>query len=233
MVWDLERELPVRVLRAARRRVDAVAFSHDGRWLITAGERELRVFDDRGAQVRALALPPVEARLVGGRATGTVHAVAFTPGDRHVVVAGDDGLVRQFDAGGHQVQVWEHPASILALAVYADGLVTGSAAGRVSSWRWDGRPLWRSDHDGSVAHVAVSTDGGLVATAAADCTVRLWDRTGTATAESPLARRSVGVAFPADGTGLLTATQVGALEVWEPATGEARDDRPVRGRPGE
>jgi hypothetical protein len=211
-VWDLETEVPVRVLRAGNRRVEALAFSGDGRWLAVAGECRLRVFDSSGAQVRDVPLPP-DSLPGGARPLQVIHAVAFAPGDRSLLLAGDDGLVRSIDVLGQVDRVWRHPSPVPALAVATDRFATGSAAGRVSIWSYDGRLLHRADHDGRVDHVAFSADGQLLATAGANRSVRIWDRDGTAVAYAPLIAPPSAVGFLSDRT-LMSAAQAGDIELW-------------------
>jgi WD40 repeat protein len=211
-VWDLETEVPVRVLRAGNRRVEALAFSGDGRWLAVAGECRLRVFDSSGAQVRDVPMPP-DSLPGGARPLQVIHAVAFVPGDRSVLLAGDDGLVRSIDVLGQVDRIWRHPSPVPALAVATDRFATGSAAGRVSTWSYDGRMIHRADHDGRVDQVAFSADGQLLATAGANRSIRIWDREGTAVACAPLIASPTAVGFLSDRT-LMSATRAGDIELW-------------------
>jgi len=224
VIWDLETEVPNRVLRAAGVRVDSVAFSHDGRWVATAGERRLRVFDSGGVQLRDVPVLPDDTLPGGGPPLGRLNALAFAPGDRHIVVAGDDGVVRQFDVHGSVGRTWRHPSAVVALSVSERGLVTGSAAGRVAFWDWDGGLLQRVDHDGRVEHAALSSDGKLLVTSAQDRTVRVWADDGTALAQSLLGRRPAGVGFLSDGSGFLTVTVAGEIETWAQPTRSLQDD---------
>jgi WD40 repeat protein len=177
-----------------------------------AGECRLRVFDSSGAQVRDVPLPP-DSLPGGARPLQVIHAVAFAPGDRSLLLACDDGLVRSIDVLGQIDRVWRHPSPVPALAVATDRFATGSAAGRVTIWSYDGRLVHRADHDGRVDHVAFSADGQLLATAGANRSVRIWDRDGTAVAYAPLIAPSSAVGFLSDRT-LMSAAQAGDIELW-------------------
>ncbi|CCG03623.1 CHAT domain-containing WD40 repeat protein [Blastococcus saxobsidens] len=213
VVWDLETEVPVRVLRAASRRVEAVAFSGDGRWLAAAGERRLRVYDSNGAQVRDLPVPPDASVHGESRGLREISAVAFSPDDRHVCMAGDDGMARQFDVQGRVTAVWRHPTALRCMDVAPDRLVTGSAAGRASVWGWSGALLHRTEQGASVDLVAFAADGGLLATAGADRTLCVWGRHGQAFSRTTLSRSLKGLRFRVDGS-LLTVDSAGRLEIW-------------------
>lgn len=214
VVWDLETELPVRVLRVAHRRADAVAFSNDGRWLAAAGERRLRIYDSEGRQVRDLAVLPDTAVPDEARQLRTITALAFTADDRQVVVAGDDGVVRRMDVHGRVTGSWRHPTTVQSMDVAPDRLVTGSLAGRVSVWNWDGALLHRFEHGVRVDHVSIAPASGLLATAAADRTFSTWHADGRPLTSTTHARPLVGLRFLSDGSGLLTVDQAGQLDVW-------------------
>ena len=219
-VWDLETEVPVRVLRAGNRRVEALAFSGDGRWLAVAGECRLRVFDSSGVQVRDVPVPPDAVVPGGAPPLQAILAVAFTPGDRGVVLAGDDGVVRSLDVHGRVGRIWRHPSAVPALALATDRIATGSSAGRVSTWSYEGRLLLRSEHGAGVDHAAFSTDGQLLATAGVDRAVRIWDRNGSPVARAPLSGAPSAVGFLSDRT-ILSATQTGELELWAAPDGRS------------
>jgi hypothetical protein len=214
-IWDLETEVPVRVLRAAGRRVEAVAFSHDGRWLAAAGERRLRVFDSNGAQVRDLPVPGDLTVPSEGRPLRTITTIAFSSDDRHVLIAGDDCLVRRLDTNGRVTTVWRHPAVVVSMDVATDWLVTGSVAGRVTVWDWAGRLLHRWEHGSRVEHVAIAADEGSIVSAAGDRTVRTWSSDGRPVSGCATSRPPAGLRFLADGSGLLTVDTGGQLEVWQ------------------
>ena len=220
VVWDLETEVPVRVLRVANRRAEAVAFSNDGRWLAGAGELRVRIYDSNGRQVLDVPVPPDVAVPGEARPLRAITRLAFTPDDSHLVMAGDDGVVRRLDVHGRITASWRHPTTVQSMDVAADRLATGSLAGRVSVWSWDGRLLYRFEHGVRVDHLALSPDNGLLATAAADRTLCTWHADGRPATRSTLARSLVGLRFLAEGTGLMTIDEAGQVDVWDPTPQE-------------
>jgi WD40 repeat protein len=104
--------------------------------------------------------------------------------------------------------------------VAADRLATGSQAGRVSVWNWDGRLLHRFEHGVRVDHVAITPGTGLLATAAADRTLCTWQPDGRPATRTTLARPLIGLRFRTDGTGLMTIDDTGQVATWDPTAQE-------------
>jgi RNA polymerase sigma factor (sigma-70 family) len=113
-----------------------------------------------------------------------VHALAYAPDGKTLATADVDGPVylwdiaarkqlRQFDGLGRE--------SALYLAFTADGkTLLGHRGGQARLWDVaTGKELNRFPaHPGTITAAAVSPDGRLAATAAADTTIFLWDLTG-------------------------------------------------------
>jgi WD40 repeat protein len=79
-------------------------------------------------------------------------------------------------------------------------------------------------HTGAVNGVAFSPDGGLLATASDDATVRLWDPGLGQPQRSLTGHNGVvyRVAFSPDGRQLATASSDGTVRLGDPATGRLR-----------
>ncbi|MET9465893.1 CHAT domain-containing protein [Streptomyces sp. NPDC006544] len=217
VVWDLQTATPVRVMNVGGTG-DDLAFSADGHWLAVAVRDRIYIYNSWGARVRDLAAwPGKEPRAwqrKGGR--GRLLVLRFAPGDRHVVVATGDGVVRQLGVGGQPVMTWPQPHPILCLALTEHFLATGCTDGRVRLWSWDGRLLRRTEYGRQPSHLAFSADSSALAISDDEGTVLLWDlKTGELTVAAKVPnRRLAGLAFLDGGKGLVTGTRAGAVERW-------------------
>jgi CHAT domain/Anaphase-promoting complex subunit 4 WD40 domain/WD domain, G-beta repeat len=239
VVWDAETEVSARIIRtpvrqpdllpqwdlmrAAARHIDSlrvmtpriagIAFSGNGKWLAAAGGGRLHFFDTQGNHARELILEP--DRLTNSQwltSRPGPSAVLFAPGDLHVLVAAGDGTVRQFDVYGRVLMTLRHPKPVLGMAVTNDRLVTGSADGRIRTWSWNGHLMWQTRHGSPIEHLAFSPDGSVLAAAASDGGLSLWDRGGTQAGKAALSGRPAGICWTDDT--VLTANQTGTLEFW-------------------
>jgi WD40 repeat protein len=77
-------------------------------------------------------------------------------------------------------------------------------------------------HTGSIAQIAYSPDGAMIATASSDGTARIWDAGdgGFLVALEGHAEAVTSVSWTADGAEIFTASEDGTVRRWNAATGE-------------
>ncbi|MFP2906500.1 KGGVGR-motif variant AAA ATPase [Pyxidicoccus sp. 3LFB2] len=180
LVWDLTGPRPqvAFALEGHEGLVEGIAFSPDGRWLVTFDDEALRLWDGKtGAAVRVL--PGLSGR--------GVHCAVFSPDGRWLAAAGEGGGVYLWDVwdskSSEPARVLRGPedsdAAIYGVVFSQDGswLLTGAFDGSVCVWDGlDAEPRQRRVGRGeSVRTVVLSRDGRRALTTGWTGTARLWD----------------------------------------------------------
>ncbi len=215
--------------------VRAVAFSPDGRFLVSGG------LDSRVRVWSAATADPVGRPLTDH--TAAVNSVAFSPDGGLLATGGRDNLVRFWYA-----DTWSssgeplagHSTDITSMAFSPDGkiLASGCVSDAVRLWNTadreqTGKQL--SGHDGTVTSVVFSPDGRILVTAGADSTVRLWNTDGWNQVGAPLAGHAgevTSVAFSPNGKILASGGADGTARLWDTASW-APIGQPLTGHAGE
>lgn len=240
VVWELDgaRARQVGVLAPSTQLIEAVAFSRDGRLLVSVGDDGAVVVHDT-------------SRLDEGRAAETARVevgtipmgVALDPEASLLAVAGADNRVHlwRLDQSGAVVEELDPLSGFenyaIAVAFSPDGnlLAVGSSDATIRLWdvfdpgaiRRVGGPVTGPTE--AVYSVAWNPDGEELAAVSADGSVWLWDMSEPS---APVARATLtaltgdgySLAFAPDGTHLAAAGSSRAVRVWDTdlETAEAR-----------
>jgi hypothetical protein len=114
--------------------IQALAFSPDGRWLLSAGQDGLlRLWDVETGELR---------KELRGH-TDEVFAAAFHPDGMRIASGGRDRAVRIWDVanGEELVRLPGHTSYIFALSFRPDGATLASGSGDYTVRLWETRPL--------------------------------------------------------------------------------------------
>ena len=241
-LWDVAARKEKRRLQGLRGKVLSLAFSGDGKQLVTGGgmhqegrqakDGEIKVWDvDSGEQRAEFPLTPY-----------WVEGVAFSPDNQTVAASGGtQGLPSDVNlwnpaSRDRELRVLKgHTGNIASAALAADGkmLATGGADKTIRLWDLtkNKEVAVLTGHEDVVRCLAFSPDGKTLASASTDKTVRLWD-VATGKEKAVVARFEVGaagVAFSPDGKLLAlcasddsNATLAGGIKLWDLATNTER-----------
>ncbi len=215
----------------------SVACSPDGKWLATADERVVRLWDAAtGKDVREYRGP-----------TDAVRSVAYSPDGKTIAAGAIDETVFVWDAAtarelhrfkGQRVKLFSFERTIqVAFAPGGKALVSCGADETIRLWDLTtGKELRRfQGHEAHVWAVAFSADGRTLAAFATKAKraaeanrpgeIRVWDvATGEPVAHWRLADDVAVVAFAPDLKTLVTSLRLGpgpfVLKLWDVATGK-------------
>lgn len=205
-----------------RRRHLAVAFSPDGRKVVTgSSDRTIKIWD--GATGR-------ELKTLTGHG-GLVCSVAFSPDGKTIASGSEDTTVRLWDADtGRVLSIFELGAlAVPDVAFSPNGktLATGRGYGDDFTVKlWDvarGREVRTlNGHTSFVTSLAYSPDGKVLATASYDKTIRFWDALTGKELSTLKGHTSevMALAFSPDGRRLATGGADRTVKLWDLSTGQ-------------
>jgi WD40 repeat protein len=215
------------VLQGHTDEVTAVAFSPDGKQIVTAStDNTARVWDWGGIVAQPLTT-------LQGHTKG-IRSVTYSPDGQYIATASQDTTVRIWNAatGGAAIQTLQaNTEPVYSVTFSPDGrlLVTASRDSTARIWDWrSGRLLGElSGHRDLINTAVFSPDGTRILTASRDKTARIWfwdSATGSGSLAATLSGHSSNVysaAFSPDGSSIVTASQDGTARVWPSSGGEA------------
>ncbi|GAP90248.1 putative WD-40 repeat protein [Rosellinia necatrix] len=198
-IWDVEREKTLVTLAGHKSLISSVAFSPDGRYVATGSSDTWVIIWQRPTSGRWDS-GTVRRKTLAGH-TGSVKSVRFDPKGKYVASSGTDGVLRIWDVSVNMVESAADDA--------ADSQTTNKTDESVEG------------HSAPVNRVAISPDGGHIASASSDGAICLWDGT-TGAWRRNLAPHHDGhvtaLVFSADSKRLVTASLDGKALVWDIAS---------------
>jgi WD40 repeat protein len=234
VLWDAEGNLLRRLEGGHFRTVDHLAFSPDGKRLVSACRGGIvtiwNVETGKQAWEPPFAAParaPKRESLKGASKAGLL-AVAFSPTSDLLVTGGGDFQVTQWDLASNLRGsiLWHRPQQ--AVAFSADGKLVASGGGdhlvhlAPAGVDAEGRSDNFMGHTGDVLSVAFSPDKRWIASGSADRNVRIWEIGRRLLVHCLTAHQKPvrAVAFNPVGGDLVTASWDGTVRLWDPETAQ-------------
>ena len=215
-----------RIFQGHSAAVQSVAFSADGRRIVTASDdRTARVWDlQTGAQIAALTehTAPVRSAVFSPDGLRVVSTQTPQRSGNVTIVTSNDSVALLWDAlSGRVILRFEGDMVQLYDATFSpDGKRIVTASGDNTARIWDaatGKPIAvLSGHSDSVLSAAFNSRGDKIVTASADETVRVWDAEAMTTI-AVLKGHSGAVwsaVFSPDGERILTASDDTTARIW-------------------
>jgi WD40 repeat protein len=218
-IWSVTNGTPLCDVFPHAAPVSAMAFSSDGKHVLTAAEDGMvRLWDAGTSQPVGLTV----------RTKYPVRSVAFGADGKTIITAGGDGMVQRWDqSSGTAVGApWKLDGNVLAMAPSPDGrfILAGCSDSTAVFWNLEehttSTPMRHRDW---VISVALSPDGKTALTGSDDRTARLWDVASGRPLGQPLVHQNAicGVAFSVDGRTVATGSEDNTVRRWDVATGKS------------
>lgn len=204
---ESHRFVNARTIKASSVPLNSVAFSRDGKQIVSGG-RDLLIWDaETGEQVLAM------------KNRSSIRSIAFSPDGNLIASCGFNGTVDVWDAKtGQSLCTPNHPGngSVRSIAFHPDGRKIVSVGSKEVKIREveTGNDVLGMKPQGSTVSIAVSPDGGLITTGTGNY-LKLWDaKRGVELHAFDTGFPVLSVSFIPDGSKVVSGG-VKALKVWD------------------
>jgi len=226
ILWDMTEHKEVRRLTGQLKQIGGLAFSPDGKYLVSGGGR-----DDGSIRLWEVATGK-KVRQTAAHSHWTV-AFTFSPDGKTLASGSTDGTVGVWEvATGKDLRpsTQGHLAAVNGLALSPDGRILASGSWDRTIRLWN--PLTGEEirklvgHTDTVFRLAFSPDGKLLASAGFDGSIRLWNPATGKEIQCLLGHTGrlfahvYAVGFSPDGRTLVSCGSDGTVRLWDPTTGK-------------
>lgn len=217
-LWSIEPQVDLASFSPNTGVISAVAFSPDGKFVLTGGD-DVRLWDAVSGQ---------ELREFIGHTDFINYGVAFSPDGKFILTGSMDKTVRLWDAqtGQELRQFIGHTNGVNSVAFSPDGKYIVTASGDETARLWDavsGQEVRKFSSDSQLYRAAFSPDGKYIISANVAGTAQLWEvSTGKLLREFTTTTTNYmhSVVFSPDGKTILTAGWDGIGQLWDVETGK-------------
>jgi WD40 repeat protein len=224
-VWNVDSGAEVHALTGKVEPIHSVAWSHRSSALAAVDEGgTIFVWNaDSGALLRTWG---DQQHRLGHKAY--CFAIAWSPDDRHLASAWNDGTVRVHDVelGKEIWNIWLHAGQVTSSIAWSmDGKSIASAGGdsmiHICDAATGAKKQTLKGHTTAVMRVAWHPDGDRLASASGDCSVRVWDpMTGKLLLSYfDLSSQMTTVAWSPDGKTLAAGSEDGTIIIYDAVPG--------------
>jgi len=216
IIWNTATWEPVATMAGAHvRAIQAVAFTPDGKHILTAGDRTIVQWTPEGIREKVI-----------GSAIIDIWSIGVSKDGRYVAAGTYENKVYLWDmeANTHRTLLG-HRKSVLAVAfAHNDSLlVSGSLDETINLWGIPGGKVLKTwnGYDGNIYCLAFAGNRDLFASATRDNVIRLWktDKDKSIHTYTGHKQAVMSVSLSADGKWMLTGSKDNTVILWETATG--------------